>query len=660
MPRIEFHAITRHLAHHPRWVIRVIQLAIFGLAGVLAFQLQFDFIVPPQFRAELTAGICVWIVTKALVFQLFKMDRECWHYASMADFTRVVTANLTGSGLGALTLLSITPRSFPRSIYFVDFLLCLGMTAGIRLAVRLMFEFSKARDLGTKKRTLIYGAGAAGATLLRETRQNSGLAYDVVGFIDDDPRKANRLIHRIKVLGSGGVLASVAASHGVEMVLIAMPSATGDQMTNILNCCHAAGVSYKTIPSLTEGTGGNGLAAQIRDVAVEDLLGRKTVHLDEHRIRAALEGKVILVTGAAGSIGSELCRQIARFHPAGIVGFEIAETPLFEIDREMRKSFPGTPFYPEIGSVQNRSRLDEVLRHYSPSIIYHAAAYKHVPLMEAHIFEAVENNIFGSYNVAKAAAQHGVKDFVMVSSDKAVRSTNVMGVTKRVSELLLLALECRGTKFVAVRFGNVLGSNGSVIPIFKKQIASGGPVTVTHPDMRRFFMTIPEACQLVLEAGLIGEGGQICVLDMGAPVKIVDLARNLILLSGLRPNQDIKIEFTGMRPGEKLYEELNTVLEDTAPTVHEKIRIFVGNGLPEVDVKTWMNGLREACEMRDVGQLMITLKEIVPDYSPSAQLLKSAIEQRPSTNDTINLHFALQGQFTHQLEHEPLVRTSAT
>jgi FlaA1/EpsC-like NDP-sugar epimerase len=253
-----------------------------------------------------------------------------------------------------------------------------------------------------------------------------------------------------------------------------------------------------------------------------------------------------------------------------------------------------------------------------------------------------------------------VKDFVMVSSDKAVRSTNVMGVTKRVSELLLLALECRGTKFVAVRFGNVLGSNGSVIPIFKKQIASGGPVTVTHPDMRRFFMTIPEACQLVLEAGLIGEGGQICVLDMGAPVKIVDLARNLILLSGLRPNQDIKIEFTGMRPGEKLYEELNTVLEDTAPTVHEKIRIFVGNGLPEVDVKTWMNGLREACEMRDVGQLMITLKEIVPDYSPSAQLLKSAIEQRPSTNDTINLHFALQGQFTHQLEHEPLVRTSAT
>ena len=345
------------------------------------------------------------------------------------------------------------------------------------------------------------------------------------------------------------------------------------------------------------------------------------------QIRGTLQGKVVLVTGAAGSIGSELCRQIARFHPAGIVGFEIAESPLFEIDREMRQAFPEMPFYPEIGSIQNRARLDEVLRQYSPSVVYHAAAYKHVPMMEAHVFEAIENNVFGTYNVAVAAAEHGVEDFVMISSDKAVRPTNIMGATKRVAELLLLALQNGRTKYVAVRFGNVLGSNGSVIPIFKKQIAAGGPVTVTHPDMRRFFMTIPEACQLVLQAAAIGEGGQICVLDMGEPVKIVDLARNLILLSGLRPDEDIKIEFTGMRPGEKLYEELNTMLEDTAPTAHEKIRIFIGNGMPEGDdVTAWLDCLREICEARDAGRLVVALKEIVLDYSPSANLLKRALE----------------------------------
>ena len=294
----------------------------------------------------------------------------------------------------------------------------------------------------------------------------------------------------------------------------------------------------------------------------------------------------------------------------------------------MRRAFPKTPFYPEIGSVQNRTRIDEVLSQYSPSVVYHAAAYKHVPMMEAHVFEAVENNVFGTYNVAVAAAEHGVEDFVMISSDKAVRPTNVMGATKRVAELLLLALQDGRTKYVAVRFGNVLGSNGSVIPIFKKQIAAGGPVTVTHPDMRRFFMTIPEACQLVLQAAVIGQGGQICVLEMGEPVKIVDLARDLILLSGLRPDEDIKIEFTGMRPGEKLYEELNTMLENTAPTTHEKIRIFVGNGMPEGDMVAWINYLREICKARDAGRLVVALKEIVLDYSPSTHLLKRVIESR--------------------------------
>jgi FlaA1/EpsC-like NDP-sugar epimerase len=287
------------------------------------------------------------------------------------------------------------------------------------------------------------------------------------------------------------------------------------------------------------------------------------------------------------------------------------------------------PFYPEICSIQNRTRLNEVFRKYEPSVVYHAAAYKHVPLMEAHVFDAIENNVFGTYNLSLAAAEHGVEDFVMISSDKAVRPVNIMGATKRVAELLLLGLQNGATKYVAVRFGNVLGSSGSVIPIFKRQIAAGGPVTVTHPDMRRFFMTIPEACQLVLQAAAIGESGQICVLNMGELVKIVDLARNLILLSGLRPDEDIKIEFTGMRPGEKLYEELNTVFEDSVPTTHEKIRILAGSSMPTGgDIATWLDWLRDACDMRDTGRLVLALKEIVRDYSPSADILKRVIEVR--------------------------------
>jgi FlaA1/EpsC-like NDP-sugar epimerase len=625
MPRFDIHGVARRITS-PCWVMRVVELAIFAVASVLAFILRFDFTVPPQYRPHLLAGLCLFVPAKILTFHFFKLNRGWWRYVSIRDVTRLAAANFTGSALGGcLGLLLLAPEGFPRSIYFLDFLLCFGMTAGARLAVRLMFEFSRLPNLGKKKRTLIYGAGAAGVALLREIHQNPALSYEIVGFIDDDPAKANRLIHRVKVFGTRAVLPSVVVSQAIETVLIALPSATGAQMTRVLQHCHDAGVSYKTVPGLGEIIEGNGLAAQIRDVAVEDILGRNAIHLEEDHLRGSLQGKVVLVTGAAGSIGSELCRQIARFQPAGIVGFEIAESPLFEIDREMRQSFPLVPFYPEIGSIQNRTRLNEVLRQYSPSVVYHAAAYKHVPLMETHIFEAIENNVLGTYNVAVAAAEHGVEDFVMISSDKAVRSTNVMGATKRVAELLLLALQNGRTKYVAVRFGNVLGSNGSVVPIFKKQIASGGPVTVTHPDMRRFFMTIPEACQLVLQAAALGEGGQIYVLDMGEMVRIVDLARNLILLSGLRPDQDIKIQFTGMRPGEKLYEELNTILEDTAPTTHEKIRIFVGNGMPEGDILQWLDCLREICEGHDAGRLVLALKEIVLDYSPSAHLLKRVI-----------------------------------
>ncbi len=607
-----------------RVAIWATEIAIFTASAATAFLLRFDFSVPPAYLRYLPYALAVWLPVKFVVFRALRLDRGFWRYVSAIDLMRISAANFIASSIAYILIRLLAPPGFPRSLYVLDLMVCLSGTSGFRLAARITANVgSRARsDTGTEKRTFIYGAGDAGITLLREIRNNARLAYRVCGFIDDDPGKLGLRIAGVPVLGPGDKIKPLVARHKITIILIAIPSSTGGEMTRILELCHDAGAEFKTVPGLGEIIEERGLAGQIREVAVEDLLGRTPVHLEEDLIRSTLKDKVVLVTGAAGSIGFELCRQIAPFHPAGIVGFEIAESSLFEIDREMHQLFPAVPFYPEIGSIQNRDRLNEVFCRYKPAVVYHAAAYKHVPLMETHAFEAIENNVFGTYNVAAAAANHGVGDFLLISSDKAVRPTNVMGATKRIAELILLALQNGCTKYVAVRFGNVLGSNGSVIPIFKKQIAAGGPVTVTHPDMRRFFMTIPEACQLVLQALAIGKGGQICVLDMGHPIKIVDLARNLILLSGLRPDEDIKIEFTGMRPGEKLYEELSTLLEDTVPTKHDKIRIFVGNGVPHEDMRNWLESLREICEARDTGRLVVALKELVPDYSPSVHLLK--------------------------------------
>jgi FlaA1/EpsC-like NDP-sugar epimerase len=605
------------------------QIGLFALSAGAAFLLRFDFSIPNSYLRQLGFALAIWVAVKVIVFRMARLDRGLWRYVSAVDLVRLAIANLAASGVACVLILGFGPTGFPRSIYLLDLMICFLLTSGLRLTVRIGLEATsdRWRSRESERRTLIYGAGGGGTALLREIRNNPRLAYRVIGFVDDLRERWGMRVAGVPVLGGGDAIRALVAKHRIDMVLIAIPSATGTEMTRILELCHTAGVECRTVPGLGEMIEGRGLAGQIREVAVEDLLGRTPVRLEEGRIRSSIEGKMVMVTGAAGSIGAELCRQIALFHPAGIVGFEIAESPLFEIDREMKLNFPHVPFHPEIGSIQNRARVDEVLRKYRPASIYHAAAYKHVPLMEAHVFEAIENNVFGTYNVAAAAAENGVADFVMISSDKAVRPTNVMGTTKRIAELILRALQNGRTKYVAVRFGNVLGSNGSVIPIFKKQIAAGGPVTVTHPEMRRFFMTIPEACQLVLQAAVIGQGGQICVLDMGQAVKIVDLARNLILLSGFRPDEDVKIEFTGMRPGEKLYEELSSLLEDTVPTEHEKIRIFVGDAIEE-DIQGWLDTLREISETRDMGRLIVALKEIVLDYNPSTHLLRRVLKPR--------------------------------
>jgi FlaA1/EpsC-like NDP-sugar epimerase len=609
-------------------VANLLDWSVFAVAGLLAFELRFDGAIAANYLHPMKMGLGVWVGAKAIAFIGGRLDRGNWRYMSTHDVMRIVLANSAGSLLAGLIMCySLGPSAIPLSVYILDWLFSCLLTIGVREAVRVFLtNYRSKRVEGTRTRTLIYGAGSAGLALLWELRQNESLMCDVVGLIDDDPSKGHLILQGRRVLGSGEVLDSVVRKHNIERVLIAIPSATGPQMVRILKYALDAGVEYKMVPGLGDLVQGAELGKQLRKVAVEDLLGRSPIQLDQDGIRERIQGKVVMVTGAAGSIGSEICRQIARFNPLALVGFDEAETPLFQIDRELRNNFPELTFHAEIGSITRPDTLRQVMQCYQPSILYHAAAYKHVPMMERHVFAAVENNIFGTWHVAQAAINHGVEDFVMISTDKAVRPTSMMGATKRIAELIIRTLQqANATKFVAVRFGNVLGSNGSVVPIFKEQIAAGGPVTVTHPEMTRYFMTIPEASQLVLQAFSIGKGGEVFVLDMGKPVKIVDLARNLILLSGLQPDRDIKIQFSGLRPGEKLFEELNMHDECLFPTSHAKIRRYVGSSeLKARELKAYLEQLHQIVDRRDVGRLILLLKELIPDYNPGSRLLKAA------------------------------------
>ncbi len=616
--------VNRLTAGRPS-VVFAIEVLTTVTAATLAFLLRFDLSLPPAFRPVLLTGLLVWIPVKLLTFTILGAHRASWRYVSVHDALALLAGNVLASSVSAGILLTLVPV-FPRSILVIHLLLCVLLTAGTRVAVRLVCEMATFKPSVTgAKRAVIYGAGDGGVALLREIRHNPALLYSVCGFVDDRPRQSGMIIHGCPVLGRGADLPSLAIRHGIDLALIAIPSASGAEMLSILQSCHAAGIPSKTVPGLGESVREGGLARQLRNVDVEDLLGRSPVGLEQTRVSAKLEGRRILVTGAAGSIGSELCRQIARFSPEAIIGFDIAESALFFLEQEFARTFPRIPFHPEIGSIQNAHRLAEVFDEHRPGMVYHAAAYKHVPLMEAHVFEAVENNIFGTLNVALAAGRHSVDDFVMISSDKAVRPTNVMGTTKRIAELVIRSLQNGGAKYVSVRFGNVLGSSGSVVPMFKEQIARGGPVTVTHPEMRRYFMTIPEACQLVLQSSTMGNGGEIFVLDMGEPVRILDLARNLILLSGLRPDEDIRIEYTGLRPGEKLFEELSTHDENTLPTYHEKIKIFSGTTVPWHSMESQLSHLQHLCAVRDFKGIILAMKELVPEFNPGAHLLRRAL-----------------------------------
>ena len=497
----------------------------------------------------------------------------------------------------------------------LDLFTTIMILSGLRMIVRLYYEEFNAEVSTGMKHFLIIGAGDAGEALLREIMRMKVEQYDVVGFIDDDPAKQGMSIHGVSVVGMVDDMPDICKKNEIEEIAIAMPGATRSQLRRVVQMCENTKIRFRTVPSLTDIASGKLKVSQIRDVNIDDLLGRDVIQLDLEEIKSFLTEKVILVTGAGGSIGSEMCRQVCQFKPKLLLLIEQAENPLFFIERELRQNFPNVEMVAIIRNITDRQRIEQVFQEYKPQVVIHAAAHKHVPLMEGNPGEAIKNNVIGTRTIADCADKFGADDFVMISTDKAVNPTSIMGSSKRIAEMYIQDLnKTSETHFITVRFGNVLGSNGSVVPIFKKQIEAGGPVTVTHKDMTRYFMTIPEASQLVLQAATLGHGGEIFVLDMGEPVKIVDLARELITLSGFRPGEDIEITFSGLRPGEKLFEELSIEGEDMLPTKHPKIAAWQNIPKDRETLHGEIANLLEISPTQDYQKIVELIKRLIPEY----------------------------------------------
>ena len=556
-----------------RLIVFLCDSLLISLALCLAFLLRFDFTIPPPQLELFWECLLVVMIVKPLVFVVTGFYNSLWRYASLQDAVEILKGVTLSSILAVSAvffLRQFTP--IPRSIFVLDWFMLFALLAASRLVWRIWRETYVVSCSCEGPRTLIVGAGEAGSLLLKEIRRQPHAAYSVCGFVDDDPEKKGMKLHGIPVLGASKQLKSLIIANEIEDVIIAMPSADGKTIRNIMDSCRNANVTFKTLPSIGELIDGTLTISQIKNVEIEDLLGREPVVLDRELIGGYLTGKSVLISGAGGSIGSEICRQVAQFSPAKLILLDQAETPLYEIEKELIARFPKVRIMPMIADVRDRDKIMLTFDEFAPEVVFHAAAYKHVPMMEYNPTQAVLNNVFGSRNIADAAHKSKVRNLVMISTDKAVNPTNVMGATKRAAEIYIQALSrVSSTKFTTVRFGNVLGSNGSVIPLFKEQIAKGGPVTVTDKRIIRYFMTIPEASQLVLQAGSMGSGSEILVLDMGDPMRIIDLAEELIRLSGLTPYEDIDIVVTGLRPGEKLFEELLIDGEGVLPTAHNKI-----------------------------------------------------------------------------------------
>ena len=596
-------------------------LALVG-SGVIGLYLRFEGAPPLSSYGTWGRYMLLAVPFFAVIYYFFGLYRRLWQYASVQEL--IVIASAVTLGMVALFgAMQVNPTTtFPRSVLAFAWLLNIAAVGSLRFSVRILADYKKRAGRTTGKPTLIVGAGDAARMLLEETKKHPELDCRIMGFLDDDPRKTGLLIAGVPVLGPLTLLERLVREQSITQIIIAMPSASVSKVKEIVHRSAAVGVKAQIMPGLYAVMTGGVEISPIRDVRIEDLLGRPEVKTDFAKVSASVHNKRVLVTGAGGSIGSELCRQLAQFAPKELLLLGRGENSIYEVHRELRQKYPALSITPIIADVQDTKRVESVFALYSPEIVFHAAAHKHVPLMESNPTEALKNNIFGTKSVAEAALRHKAECFVLVSTDKAVNPTNVMGATKRIAELLVQSLNMAGgTKFMAVRFGNVLGSRGSVVPLFKEQIARGGPITITHPDMTRYFMTISEAVRLVIEASAMGKGGEVFVLDMGQPVKIADLAKDLITLSGLKPEVDVPIVYTGLRPGEKLYEELWAAGETTSATSHPRIRVAEQSFLPRLH---WQDSLVRAetlcqhCSAKEVLGLLQSIDEISLDQVAAA------------------------------------------
>ncbi len=602
----------------------------------LAYELRFDFAVEPAYRQERVLVLLWMIPVQLILLGLFHQFKTLLGYFSTPDLARMFEALAFSCAICVLVWIWPGPGfSPPRGVIVLDFVLCLVGLTGVRLALRRLRESVPAaipRNGGHRLRVGIVGAGDAGALLAHELSLKPGLGLNPVAFFDDDKSKWHSRVHDIPVLGRPEQLLQGKQRLGIEEVIIAMPSASPRRIGELLRILQQAHLRCRTVPSMDQLALGQVRVSQLRNVEFQDLLGREKIELESENIRLILRDRIVLVTGAGGSIGSELCRQIAGYAPRKLLLVERSEPQAFQIEQELISAGHRGRVVPLVCDISDLARMRQIFTTCEPEVVFHAAAHKHVPLMESQPGEALKNNALGTAQLAELALETSVERFILISTDKAINPTSVMGVTKRLAEIYIQALSAahaHKTKFMAVRFGNVLGSSGSVIPVFQKQIAEGGPVKVTHPEMTRYFMTIPEACMLVLQSATQGTGGEIFVLDMGKPVKIVELARQLIELSGLKPGEDIPIEFIGLRPGEKLFEELTYTGERFAPTTHPKICRFVSRPADLTQVRKTFEDFRARLHQLEPTQLKLELQKAIPEYTPYL-----AHRQRPSINAT--------------------------
>ena len=602
-------------------------MAASALGLLMRFDLSYAAITNKWWVEFIWHYLPINLVCTIIIFYIFRLYQSLWSYAGFSEMGNIFGACIISSIVQAVGMILLN-YNMPRSYYFLYGFCLMFFVVLSRFAYRLFRTFVQKRtQRAVSKNVMVIGAGEAGNSLIREMNSSRYIQKNVMCVIDDDSKKIGNYIHGVKVVGGREDILEYAAAYDIDEIIIAMPSAKGSVQREVLDICKQTKCELKTLPGIYQLVNGEVNVSQLRKVDVEDLLGRDQIQVDLDSIMNYVNGKVVLVTGGGGSIGSELCRQIATKSPKQLIILDIYENSAYDIQQELSKNHPELNLKVLIGSVRNTNRVESIFKEYKPDIVYHAAAHKHVPLMEDSPNEAVKNNVMGTWKTAQAAVDCGVKKFVMISTDKAVNPTNIMGASKRICEMIVQSYNNRSdTEFVAVRFGNVLGSNGSVIPLFKKQIAAGGPVTVTHPDIIRYFMTIPEAVSLVLQAGAYAKGGEIFVLDMGEPVKILDLAKNLIRLSGYVPGEDIEIKFTGLRPGEKLYEELLMKEEGMKETANKMIHI----GRPiEFDEDEFFKKLAELNEESKTESIDVQkwIKEIVPTYmTPEERQIADAKE----------------------------------